>query len=530
MISQQTTQYRDRTWCLFLWVVALLLFCIDLGGVPLRDWDEGTVAQVAREISQGDSWRAWIHPQLWGQPYLNKPPFLHGLIAVAFQAFGVQTWTARLPGALLTATSVPLLFLLGREVQLSQLCAVFSAGVYLTLLPVVRHGRLAMLDGAVVCFFIALLWMSMKARRQPFWYMGVGLCFALMCLTKGILGVLLLAISLLFLVWDAPRELRSEWLWGCLTVGSIPVIGWYFWQWQFYGQQFLDITVLNQNFERIWNSVDNHQGPPWYYLVELLKYGWPWLILWPVGIRLTWRSLYQPWAKLILIWTVGYLAAISLMGTKLPWYLYPIYPAISLTIGIALDAAWNTYRYWNGRALALKQLPRLWGVLLAFFSVIGAAGLIYASPWGGEPSVALGFTFLAVMLTTGLAALFVSRQQTRFIPTLLAGLYAALMCLMASAHWVWELGESFPVMPVADLIHQYVPSDQALYIAYDYDRPSLDFYAGRRVIAQSADVLLTEWPQSQPRYLLVEDPAPFQAASPSFQELGVAENWHLISN
>ena len=272
MLSPQPTQFRDRRWFLLLWLAALLLFCIDLDGVPLRDWDEGTVAQVAREISRGENLTAWLHPQLWGQPYLNKPPFLHSLIAGAFQIWGVHAWTARLPGAVLTATSVPLLYLLGREIFPTQLYALLSAGVYLTLLPVARHGRLAMLDGTVVCFFILLLWTLLRSRRRPIWYLGTGLSLALMCLTKGILGVLLLAIALLFLAWDAPKQLRSPYLWGSLVGASILIGSWYLLQWQYYGEQFVQVTLLNQNLSRVWDAVDEHREPPWYYLLELLKY------------------------------------------------------------------------------------------------------------------------------------------------------------------------------------------------------------------------------------------------------------------
>ena len=38
-----------------------------------------------------------------------------------------------------------MLYLLGREIFPTQLYGLMGAGVYLTLLPVVRHGRLAML-------------------------------------------------------------------------------------------------------------------------------------------------------------------------------------------------------------------------------------------------------------------------------------------------------------------------------------------------------------------------------------------------
>ncbi|MBE7382946.1 MAG: glycosyltransferase family 39 protein [Leptolyngbya sp. SIO1E4] len=530
MISQTTTQSSDRRTIGLLLLAALVLFCIDLNGVPLRDWDEGTVAQVAREMSQGDNWAAWLYPQIWGQPYLNKPPLMHGLIAIAYRLWGVHTWTARLPGAILTALSVPLLYALGREVSFARLPALAGTLVYLTLLPVVRHGRLAMLDGAVVCFFIATLWVLMRSRYTPRWGLGIGVGFALMCLTKGILGVLLLMIALVFLLWDSPKHILSPYLWAGIVIGTVPFIGWYLLQWQHYGQQFINTAVMDQSFERIWSTVESHDGPPWYYLLELLKYSWPWLIFWPTGLWLTWRSRHQPWAKLLLVWTVGYLLTISVMGTKLPWYIFPLYPAIAFTCGVALAAAWNMHRHWTGRSLSLKKLPKAWGILLILFSIVGAAGIAYASPWGGEPSIALGLTFLAVMVTTGLAALFALRQQLRFVPTLFIGLYLALICLMLSDHWVWELGEDFPVLPVAALVQQNTPPGQLIHTSHNYERPSLSFYSDRRVMAQSPEELQAHWQQSQPVYLLVQDVAPYQGIQGQITELGSVDGWHLILN
>ena len=139
-------------------------------------------------------------------------------------------------------------------------------------------------------------------------------------------------------------------------------------------------------------------------------------------------------------------------------------------------------------------------------------------------------TFLVLMVTTGLAALFVFRQQTRFIPTLIVGLYIALLFFVNSAHWVWELGESFPVLPVADLIRDNVPPGAAVYIDYDYDRPSLNFYSAHRVQAQTSAELRDLWESSSPAYLVVQDPEPFQAASSQYTELGQTPDWTLIAN
>jgi 4-amino-4-deoxy-L-arabinose transferase-like glycosyltransferase len=522
--------FRDRTIALLLWLAAIVLFCVDLNGVPLRDWDEGLVAQVAREISRSDRWTGWLYPQLWGEPYFNKPPLLHTLVALTYRLWGVHTWTARLPGAVLTSASVPLLYCLGRAVFPTRAVALLGACVYLTWLPVVRHGRLAMLDGAVICFFIATLWMLVRSHRSSNWFYGVGLGFALMCLTKGLLGVLLLGLALVFLAWDYPKAFTIPALWRGLLLGSIPVLVWYGLQWQLYGQTFIDAGVVNQSISRIWNAVEDHQGPPWYYLLEILKYSWPWLIFFPMGVRLVWRSRHHSWGKLILVWLLCYLLPISLMGTKLPWYVFPVYPALALTCAVALSAAWEMHRHWSGRLLSLKQLPITWGLSLGLVALIGLGGISYASPWGGEPSTALLLSFLSVAIATGTASFLVWRQRLLFIPILIIGAYTSLLCLMMSDHWVWELGESFAVTPVAELVRNQVPPEAPLYLQYAYARPSLNFYCDRLIPAASAQELQTLWQQPPPIYILTSDPSSYQTLSKSFTDLGIAENFHLISN
>ncbi|MEM8805812.1 MAG: phospholipid carrier-dependent glycosyltransferase, partial [Cyanobacteria bacterium P01_G01_bin.38] len=57
-------------------IASLTLYLWRLGQVPLRDWDEGTIAMVAREMLRSGE---WLHPTLYGGPYLNKPPLVEWL-------------------------------------------------------------------------------------------------------------------------------------------------------------------------------------------------------------------------------------------------------------------------------------------------------------------------------------------------------------------------------------------------------------------------------------------------------------------
>ena len=95
-----------------LGVAAAVLALIGLGDLPLRDFDEATVARVALELRHGLG-EAPLLPTIWGQPYLNKAPGLHSLIALVITATTgpdqlPSEWTIRLAPALLSCLVVPL--------------------------------------------------------------------------------------------------------------------------------------------------------------------------------------------------------------------------------------------------------------------------------------------------------------------------------------------------------------------------------------------------------------------------------------
>ena len=95
-----------------LGLAAAVLTLIGLGDLPLRDFDEATVARVAFELRQGLG-EAPLLPTLWDQPYLNKAPGLHGLIALVIGATTrpdqlPSAWTIRLAPALLSCLVVPI--------------------------------------------------------------------------------------------------------------------------------------------------------------------------------------------------------------------------------------------------------------------------------------------------------------------------------------------------------------------------------------------------------------------------------------
>ncbi|MCM0589322.1 MAG: glycosyltransferase family 39 protein [Gloeotrichia echinulata CP02] len=512
-------KWIDGVWLIVLLVAAVLLFSVNLGGSALRDWDEGTVAQVAREI-----WRApadsmgWLYPKLGGEPYHYKPPLMHWLIAWAYSLGGVNEWTTRLPGAILTAISVPLLYSIGREIFRQRSAATYSALIYLTLLPVVRHGRLAILDGAVVSFLMVMMLCVLRSRRDLRYCLGVGIGLGLICLTQGIFGSLLSAIAIVFLFWDTPRLLTSYYLWTAILIGIAPAIAWYGAQLLHYGHTFIQVGILNQSFYR--TAFAANSRPPWYNLQEIIMYTWPWLLFLPLSLRFTWENRNLSWAKLILVWTGVYLLIISLMGTKLSWYLLPIYPSLALALGAQLTETEN----WP----FLSSYPRPWVAGLAILAVVGSAGSMIVT-WGTEPKSELQMIFAVVALTMTLASILAERGDAQFLKILFWGSYISLLLLMKSHYWVWELSDAYPVKPVATMILRVNPAVQKIYTSCLYRRPSLDFYSDRTITPASVSELQYYWHYNGQPYFLLHVSVYKNLQLDSMKVIGEAEGWQLVT-
>ena len=520
--QKKNKQNSEWFWLLGISLAAIILFSFNLGGVPLRDWDEGIVAGVAREIYRSPlGSNNWLYPTIGDQPYLNKPPFIHWLVALSYSLFGVTEWSTRLPAAILTALSVPLVYAVGREIFAQRSAAIFSSLVYLTLLPIVRHGRLAMLDGSIVCFFLLVIWSILRSRYHLRALWGVSIGLGLICLTKGLMmGCLFGAIALLFLLWDNPRLLASKYLGCALVLGLIPALAWYGCQYLYYGEQFTQVNLVQQTFSRIWSSVENHQGEPWYYLLEIIKYAHPWLLFLPGGIVLAIRQYHSSWAKLTLTWTGIYLLAISLMATKLPWYVIPIYPALSWLIGASLN------NIWHSRPDSYSQAGKFWLCLLAF---LGWGSSIFFVFFAADVDGDLQRAVVMIALTLTTAVILLLKQSRYFIITLFVGIYISFLWFFNSQHWVWELGEAYPVKPVAAMIKQATTAKQVVFTSYPYHRPSLNFYSDRVIIPLSTQDLKQYWLQDKKVYFLLESHISQQLNLNQSQILARVGEWQLIT-
>lgn len=403
-------------------IAALILFCIDLGSLPLGE-EERAIEGIAKMIVAAPlNELQWLFPILKEQPHLALPPLLNSTIALLYKIAGNNAWTTRLPGAMLAAGSVPLLYYLGRELFVKFTPALFSAAVYLTLFPVVRHGR-ATLDGALLCFSILTALCVARSRRDLRWALGVGIGLSLLALSQGMAGLTIVAILLIFLIWDTPRLLSSGFFWIGILLGSAPAIAWYASQFFRSGLAFAG-AIFAQAFPA--KVVDGYYiSLSWYHLAEIVTYSSPWLIFALSGLRLAWREKNWGWAKLVLVWSGLLVAVLSLFSTHYNNAIATIYPALALAAGAALaEAAVN--RPIN------RPYPLFWRVSLSFLAIASVAIVVFTL--FGSDFLAFQTTQLfslmilgAISLTWTVGAILLHRRSAQFIAVLFWGMYVCLL-------------------------------------------------------------------------------------------------------
>ncbi|MEO0888533.1 MAG: glycosyltransferase family 39 protein, partial [Cyanobacteria bacterium J06648_10] len=176
------------------------------------------------------------------------------------------------PMAIATALGVPLLYSVVRELSPRRREAILTAGVYMTMLSVVRLGRLHMFDGYINTLLILWMLCLLKAKTSRPWAVGMGFCLAGIALSKGILAIALGGVLLAFVIADRRWSLlQNPYTWLGLAIGIGLTVGWNVLQILQYGNLFIQEHLGLNNLDRISKTLEGHDGPPWYYLLVMIK-------------------------------------------------------------------------------------------------------------------------------------------------------------------------------------------------------------------------------------------------------------------
>ena len=460
---------------LLLWLLTLLIWLPWLGNLPLRDWDEALVAGVARSTTTQPSWDWLLAIKNSESVYLNKPPGLHWLIGSSIKRFGEAEWAVRLIPTLLSSMAVPLIVVLRRQLSKgpgTEHAACCSGLILMTLLPMARHGRLSMLDGAMVSCSLLLIGAWLGSKRWP-WHgllAGLGGSGLLLLKPPALMGYLAV-VGIITLFEPGPKRQTPALVWA--ISGLLPGCLWHFWHlWQ----RGSDALVMwgGQGFGRVTEVVGNNSGAWVMPMTEVLEGGWPWILLFPSGVAWAWRHRTNQAG----FWELGLFIGSALMvfplRTQLPWYSHLLWPPIALLSGEGLAELL--------RAGRPRWIAKTWQWIGALLLISTTVVLTSKTAMGARIGAELPFTAGAA---AGLGLLLggfnlsapAPVRRRRGLAILITGWSLGLVALWHSQLWLWELNEEWDPRPVAAQIKALPPG--AIVVLDGSTRPSLNWYAGR---------------------------------------------------
>ena len=512
---RQRTRLAD--YALLLAVTAALTLP-NLGTSSLWDVDEGVNAEAAREMHEAHT---WVIPTFNYELRTAKPVMLYWLQRASYAAFGVNEWSARLPSALAAWLTVLLTYELARR-MFGRPTGLLGGLVLASAIEFCVLAHAATPDATLLLFTVLtyyLFWVGHENGKKSWWVPTAAAC-GLAALTKGPVGVALPGLVLLwYFAWN--RELRRlvdrRIVWAALAF--LLVAGpWYGLVTAETRGEWARKFFLNENVTRALQPLEDHNGPVYYHAAALLVLFAPWsiFILGSVGYGVKWSNECPPVAtgglarpyRFLLCWFAAYLVGFSLVSTKLPNYVLPLYPALAILTARLL------VRWREGESLARWLMPASVGAMLLMAATVGGGLLVVGGAVPVLPAKARTFPGLERWAGLGLVPLVGAAGMAWFLRKNDRGGVVTTASVTATAFV--GLIAAFPIQVMdrykapRELVRESGVGDPGRDVragSFDWFQPSVVFYARREVEKIPSPERVAEFlAVPTPGYLFIPEP------------------------
>jgi 4-amino-4-deoxy-L-arabinose transferase-like glycosyltransferase len=504
----------------------LTIFCLLYGVVPifggdglgLAGADEPRYAQIAHEMlgrfdaahTLKEKLGACVTPYLYGRPWLEKPALYYWRAMFLFQDFGVHDWSARLPSTTFAFVMIGLIYLHMRR---------FRPGGHLdaALITVACAGIIGFSRGASTDMQIAaplsiglLGWYAWYETKSKFWLYDIYFFTGLATLAKGpvapfLAGLIICAFALLRREWKiVPRTL---WWPGILLYFAM-VLPWFI-AVQHENPTFFREFFMEHNLERFATNRYQHAQPFWYYLVVVVLAVMPWPV---VAIRALidgiqtsvaeWRIRHSrpnrpapgnpgdAFPEFLVLWALIPIVFFSFSQSKLPGYILPSIPPITILTGDYLfrrrSTGLNPYLL-LGHA-AVSALMTFVALLLPWFVSHGYS-MPPVSATAAALAAAIGAALLILIVTNAFGVEKLRLATCSIVVVLMLFLYGVgpffgAPAIQRTKMAIQLLDRTYSARPLARRLESIAPPDEtvAVFRVRRDIEYGLAFYRNREVV------------------------------------------------
>ena len=534
---------------LVLLAILLAVYVPGMVSIPVVDRDEARFAQASRQmfesismpadlrdahpivrddmgrLSGGMHAGAWAVPMVGQRPRLAKPPLIYwfqstsAALLTGFQPLADRIWHYRVPSVASAILACLITWRLG--VRSGHARAGWLAAALLGVSPMVvwdaNQARADQLLLATTTIAMAALFAVRHTPRKG-WLQPILLWVALGAgiLTKGPITPMIAVLAAIAFSWVA-----RDWRWlgrtrPLLALVILPamLLPWVIESARIVGWDTLTSVWMDETIGRSAEPKEGHWGPPGYHFVLLAVLFWPGSLITlhafgaavkrairlPDGPirRQRWksRSIGDETSLFLLCWIIPSWIVFELIGTKLPHYTLPLYPAVALLTARSIIAMAD------GCERPKRPVPPKAGLIIWLLIGVGLTVIapVVIARAGGAPFVWIGAAAFGVVSA---ALLIVATRAVRrsLVRAHLFAIAAAAVFCIGLLEWVLPRATNLQVTEQLATIIRLAPPDAPI-AAAGYHEDSLTFATRARVARLSPDRVVM-WAAQNPGGLLV---------------------------
>lgn len=380
-----------------LLLVTLPLLFISGGDPSLVPYDEGYYAVQARWIWEtGD----WLTPQWWGTPIYDRTIGIQWFIALAYQCFGLNEFSARLPSAIACIVSVLLTYEVGKILFDRQIA--WLGAVILMLMGLwVSEAHTAQQNTALVAIeLLGMLALLKIADSQPHiltssrqsismsrvWGILAGAAVGWGFLLKGFMIFVPIVALLPYFISHRRYQklLTNPWIYLGLFIGAIPTGIWLILSCYKYNGLMPVQELINKLL--FLSKTDTYNPGPFYYLWILPLNIFPWAFFSAIGAIIIWRKMLPDLNYAAVSLSIGYPIALfillSLFKTRMAYYTMQLLPFMALLAATAFVKFMQVSRQTIGWYRFVTAIGYAFSGLGFILTIAGIIVLLDRPLWG----------------------------------------------------------------------------------------------------------------------------------------------------
>lgn len=494
MQDRYNSEHRFDTLILGFGAILVLLYFYRLGGPAFWSPNEAFYAETPREMMQrGD----FLVPYFNGEFRFNKPPLLYWLVIPWYFILGLTEAAPRMVSALSATGGIFLTYWLGKTVWESRRAGLLSAIILAAAFDYNANGRYAspellltfLTTAGLAAFYRGFL--DTAGHRQRWYLLAYGIC-GLATLTKGPIGLLLpgLVVAAFFAVrrdWKGFREAISvPGIFLYLTI-AVP---WYAYMITTHGDAFTSV-VFGENITRFAAKKSRTSSPLYYFTVLPWNFfpGSVYAIPALIGLR---RVCIRDHKVLFpLVWFAAVFIFFSFSKSKLPPYIYALFPALAVIAGGWIKGA-------------LEEGTRqgtifLW--LSALIACVAAAGLFWIRTYLPDISAAV----LSVSICLVVLGLFAIWKKLPAAAVVTAFGAMALFYFAFLGEILPQIERYRPYREMSAAVESVDPAGTSPFYCYGVYQQSFVFYLKRNVTEVRDGEVIDRLIKSNPEALIMID-------------------------